>query len=501
MTELHWTMHAPYPLLAVLQLLPLLGALLLVQIGERRGVVLAGRAIVGAEFLVALDLYRRIDVTSPAMQFAERFDFIGPFGYHAGADGLTVLFVLLCALVSLLLSFYPMIRGLDKPARLMTVVLAVEGVVMSLLVTLNLLWFVLACVLDVALVGYLLWHWATSPDRDRTLARFYQFQGTGLLLLLAGALVAGWVYHDVAGGRWSFDLLDLSSISITGTLGTVMFFLLFYGFAIRTPLFPMHGWLPAVAHHGNVATAPTLLLGIKIGIYGMLRFVFPVVPQAVHEWHNVAAAFAITGIFYAAFLAMLQTNLRKLMAFAVVSHTSLVVLGLFTLHPLAFQGATLLAVNFGLAITVMLFMVGFVYRRTGTTSLARLGGLMDRIPAIGGAFFIGGLAILGMPGTPGFDAAHLLYEAAIGRFGALPTVAAALGNVVAAGFLLLAFQRAFLASRSSTGPAIERTQRMEFAVAITVVTVLLGTGFHLEPWFELIEAPLAALAGRFGSPG
>ena len=500
MNELSWIGSAPYPLLATLQLLPLLGAVLLAWRGERRGGVLFARMVALLELLLIIDLYRRL-APSATMQFSERVNLWGPFSYHVAADGLTVLFLLLAGLIVFLLTIYSLARNLDQPSHLLAVILAIEAVLVSLLVTLNLMWFTLASIIEIALVGYLLWHWATSPERDQMMARFYQFHASGLLLLLAGTLMAGWAYHDAAGGRWSFDLLDLASTPVTGTIGTVTFFLLFYALAIRTPLFPLHGWLPISAQHGNVAVAPALMLGVKIGIYGMLRYVLPIVPEAVTQWHQAVVAFAVTGVFYAAFLAFLQTNLRRLMAFSVVSHTSLVVIGLFTLHAHGFQGAALLAINFGLAATVMLFMVGFVYRRTGTASLHALGGLFDRIPFIGITFFVGGLAIVGMPGTPGFDAAHLVFEAAILRFGALPTVAAALGNVAAAGFLLWAFQRAFLAPRQVTGPAIEPVLAMEYLVAATVIAVLLATGFYLEPWLELIDAPLQALGTRFAPPG
>jgi NADH-quinone oxidoreductase subunit M len=187
------------------------------------------------------------------------------------------------------------------------------------------------------------------------------------------------------------------------------------------------------------------------------------------------------------------------MAFAVVSHTSLVVIGIFSLDHVAFQGALLLAANFGLAATAMMLMTGFVYRRTRTTRLDKLGGLFDRIPLIGLTYLVAGLAIVGMPGTPGFDAAHLVLESAIHRFGALPTVAAALGNVAAAGFLLWAFQRAFLApAPAGRGTAIERATAMESLIAAVLVVVLLWSGFHMGPWLDLVDAPLRALAERFG---
>jgi NADH-quinone oxidoreductase subunit M len=205
-------------------------------------------------------------------------------------------------------------------------------------------------------------------------------------------------------------------------------------------------------------------------------------------------------VFYAALLAFQQSNLRSLMAFAVISHTSLVVIGLFTLDAVALQGALLMAVNYGLAATAMMLMTGFVYRRTRSTRLEKLGGLFDRIPIIGLTYFVAGLAIIGMPGTPGFDAAHLVLESAIHRFGALPTVAAALGNVVAAGFLLWAFQRAFLAAPPAgrQGGAVERASSMEWFIAGLLVVVMLAAGFNMAPWLDLVETPMQSLAGRFG---
>lgn len=502
LTEIHWAQQSAYPILGMLQLIPLLGAGLLLFLGERRSAVEIGRGIALIELLLAIDLFLTIQPASPVMQLAEKLTLLDPFAYHVAADGITVLFVLLTALLVLLLTIYSQVRGLSDPAHLLTIILAAESVLMSQLVTTNMLWFVFASLLEIALVGYLLWNWATSPDKDLMLARFYQFQGTGLLLLLTGTMLLGWFHAEVTGGNWSFELSELSNVHISGTIGTAIFFLLFYSMGIRTPIFPLHGWLPMVAQHGNIAIAPVLLLGIKVGIYGLVRFVFPIVPEAVMEWHSYVVAFAAAGVFYTAFLAFLQSDLRRLMAFAVVSHTSLLIIGLFSLYAEGFQGGILLAINFGLAMTVMLFIVGFVHRRTRTTVLSQLGGLFDRIPFLGASFLLGGLAIVGMPGTPGFDAVHLVLEASIKSLGALLTVAVALGNVVAAGFLLWAFQRAFLAPRSEKSKfgTIERALTMEYLVVGCAVLVLLAAGFHIEPWVKLIEAPLHVLAGKFGHP-
>lgn len=493
-SELPWAAQANYPLLATLQWLASAGLLLIMR--EAQLALFFGRLCAVAELVVAIDLYRRIDASTGVLQFAERVDALA---YHAAADGITVLFVLLTALLGLLLTFYGMARAQMSPVRLVAVLLTVESALMVMLTTMNLLWFAGAAGLQLALVAYLMWRWAAAEEASHALSRFLQYQGFGWCLFVAGVVVLGWSHADATGGRWSFDFFDLLQTPPLGKFQSAAFFLLFYGLAIRTPLFPLHGWLSNTAEHGLVAVGPVLLLGVKVGVYGMARFVLPLTAEAVMVWQPYVVAFAMVGVFYAAILALLQVNLRRLMAFAVVSHTSLIVIGLFTLHPAGVQGAVLLAVNFGLAVTVMLLMVGYVYRRMGTTDLARLGGLFDRLPFIAIAFLIGGLSILGMPGTPGFDAAHLVLEASIETFGALPTVATALGNVAAAGFLLWAFQRAFLAPPPADLPlaAIERTQTMEYFIGGVALLVLLLAGFFPEPLLNLTDSAAKVLGGYF----
>jgi NADH-quinone oxidoreductase subunit M len=240
------------------------------------------------------------------------------------------------------------------------------------------------------------------------------------------------------------------------------------------------------------------MVGVKVGIYGMLRFVLPLTPAAVQTWQPYIVGFAMAGIFFTAALAFQQTNLRRLLAFAVVSHTSLLVIGVFSLHQSGIQGAVLLAANFGLAVTGMWFIVGFVFRRTGTTELHELSGLFERIPFLAIAFLVFGLAIVGMPGTPGFDAAHLVLEAAIDSFGALSTVAAALGNVAAAGFLLWAFQRAFLSPpEDGRGLDVDQTLPMEYLVCGIALAAMLAIGVFTEPWLRLTETASHAAAVRF----
>ncbi|MES9902721.1 MAG: NADH-quinone oxidoreductase subunit M [Sedimenticola sp.] len=503
--EIEWSANQALPLLGLLQLLPLVGVVVVALLRHRQSLLThVGVTFTLAELLLVSFIYQQYDSTLPALQFAEQLHLLPILNYHVAVDGISILFLLLNSLLALMLVLYGAACKIGYKWRFLMLLLVTESALAGMFVTQDIFWFMMLSMVEVLLAGYMLWQWSSAPDRDLALARYLQFMGTGLLLLLIGVLMLGWNHLDATGGRWSFDLLMLIQTPVNPAIGSLVFFLLFYGFGIRIPIFPLHGWLPVVAEHGSVALAPVLLIGLKVGVYGMLRFVFPLMPEVVMQWHQYVVVFAGAGIFYAAVLALQQVNLRRLLAYAVVSHTGVMVIGLYSLNLLGLQGGVMLSINFGLAGAGLLLMSGFVYHRTHTMLLARLGGLFDRIPFIGITFLVAGLSIVGMPGTPGFDAVHLMLEASIEEFGALVTVVAALGNVIAAGFLLWAFQRAFLTPRPAGeggGRAIPHTTGIERLVAGMLLLVLLLTGFFSEPWLELIETPVQLLEGRFEHAG
>jgi NADH-quinone oxidoreductase subunit M len=494
LSEIFWNEQAALPLLLMLQLLPLFGAAVVYAFNERRTAVTLGKVFALSELVLGIVVVSHINPMLPSLQLAERFD---PLAYHVAVDGLSLLFLLLAALLTFLMTLYGMSRGMISPGRLFAVLLLAETGLVGMLVTVNVAWFAAFSGLELWSVVYLLRRWASSRAEIHALARFVQYQAFGWVLFVAGCVVLGWGHAEATGGHWSFDLFDLVGAVPVGKFQTAAFYLLFYGLAVRTPLFPLHGWLPNMAQHGLIAVAPALMVGVKVGIYGMMRFVLPLTPAAVETWQPYVVGFAMAGVFFTAALAFQQSNLRRLLAFAVVSHTSLLVIGLFSLHESGIQGAMLLAANFGLAVTGMWFIVGFVFRRTGTTELHELSGLFERIPFLAIAFLSFGLAIVGMPGTPGFDAAHLILEASIDKFGALPTVATALGNVAAAGFLLWGFQKAFLSQAKDGGHDVDKTLPMEYVVCGIALAAMLAIGFFTEPWLYLTETASQAAVARF----
>ncbi len=489
------------PLLATLQVLPLLTGLVLIKIRGQAALALAG-IISCAELVLAVALYLRFDHSQPAgvMQFAEHIPLIGALHYHAAVDGIGVLFLLLTSLLSLLSVAFILVRKLHE-SSILAVMMGIQATVISQFVTVDMLWFTLMSLVEILLIAYITKRWPTSHDIQPTLARYIQFMGVSMALLAFGTLLLGWSYADTHHGKWSFSLYELVDLQFVrkDVIGTLVFFSLFYGLGIRIPVFPLHGWLPSFMINGNAAVAPIFLLGLKVGIYGMIRFVLPIVPEAVQEWHTIATIFAGSGVFYAAFLAMRQQTLREMLAFAVISHTGILTIGLFSLHPMGFRGSVLLALNFGIAIAGLSLMSGMVWQRTRTTRMTKLGGLLDYIPIVGLAFLVAGLAIVGMPGTPGFDAVHFVLEGSIKRFGALVTIAAALGNLVAAGFLLKAFQTAFLGQPPADISRWDKhpTYPAEAFMASIVMLVIISVGFYSAPWTALIAESVNGLTALF----
>ncbi|MBF0144950.1 MAG: NADH-quinone oxidoreductase subunit M [Magnetococcales bacterium] len=494
--ELHWSMQASVPLLALIQLFPVLLAVIIFLARDKAGIFLIGIGGAFIEWVLTVILLVRFDQAHPIFQFAERIHLYGPFQYHAAVDGVGVLFALLTSFLTLMIILYGHTRGIQPRWRFLVLVCLEQATLMFQFFILDIVLFGWGSLLQMTIIGIMLYHWST--DNTRPIIHFAQFMAIGILLFFLGTTLLGWHHSQATGGLWSFDLMDLTRTPPDLHLQSIIFFLLFYGLAIRIPLFPMHGWLPDTAQHGMVAVAPVFLIGLKTGVFGILRFVFPLLPEAVVQWHKYVVTFAVIGIFYAAILALTQANIRRLLAYSVVSHTGIVTIGLFSLEHRAFEGAVLLSVNLGLAMAGMLFAAGFIHLRTRTMFMDRLGGLFDHFPIIGSTFLISGLSIVCMPGTPGFDAVHLVLEAAISRFGALVTILAALGNVVAAGFLLWAFHRTFLAkSQKDLKMDMAPPRLQERAIAVLTVSALLALGFYSEPWMLLIEKSLEGLGLMF----
>jgi NADH-quinone oxidoreductase subunit M len=490
-----WSATAALPPLGTMTLLPL-AALPAVLYGRTCSAWRSGLIAMLLNLALGVYLVVVFDPDSAHIQLAEQWD-LGVFSYRAGVDGANILFIPFAALLSVLALLYAETRQHPGAKQIVASLLAYEAILIGAFSALNALQFWFWCVLEMLPVVSLVLCSGTGRNRHKVLTVFLQFWSSGLLMVFAGFVMLAFNIEET-GRAFSFDWLTLQNNTLPIPDETLIFVLLFYGFAVRMPLFPFHAWLPLLAEHGTVAGASIFLAGLKLGVYAVVRFVLPLLPGAVEQLGGFAATLGLIGIFYGAVLALMQINLRRLLAFAVVSHTGMLAVGAFCRNDNGLEGTLLLTANYGLASAGMLFSLGLLFNRTRTAMLPRLGDLFDRHTALALLFLIAALSTMAMPGTPGFDAAHQLLDGVIEQYGWAAATATAVGNVLAAAFLLRAFQRVFLIDRRRPFKTVDSPFVLhEHAIAGTVCVLLIGASFYIAPWLSYIDSGVDAVREHY----
>ncbi len=473
-----------------LVLLPLFGGAVAMRIHERRSAFLFGLGITGAELLLALVVAALPELDVP-MHFSVTP--ISALSVALSVGGLNALFIVLAALLAFMAILYAEPSDREDPGLFVAVVCAYLATVQLQLLSDDLLLFWVGGTAEIGLICLLAARWGTGAEKGRAMLRAARSLGLGQILFGAGLLVLA-AHHASGPGSLSFRLDELLLTPLPPERQGVVFFLLFYGLCARLPLFPFHAWLPILASQGTVVVGGVFLLGLKIGCYALLRFVIPLAPAAAVAYGGWIVALGAFSLLYGALMALVQQNLRRLIAFAAVSHTGAVVIGLFSLDATGMTGALLLAFSLGVATSGLLFVTGFVYRRKRTSQIARLGGLFDETPLLALTFLVVCLSGIAMPGTLGFDAGHLLVEGAIATRGAAVGALATVGNVAAAGYLLWAYQRVFLAEAAvRSGRTVRDLRWREGLIAGTLTALIFGMGLSSARWMALLEGPIRSL--------
>lgn len=488
MTDIvYWQAATFLPLLSTLTLLPLfsMAAVLWLKPDYKWHFALGGSLL---NVLLSLYLLHVFDSDTPGIHLAESLDILG-IGYRVGVDGTNILFVPLAAILGFLALIYTLTTRHREDRLFMACILAYQAILIGAFVALNAMQFWFWCLLELLPVVLLTMSAGTGERRSQVVKTVLQHWLSALAMSLAGFLLLSFGLMQ-NGLDFSFDWLTLKHHHLAIPNETLIFLLLFFGFAVRMPLFPFHAWLPLLAEHGTVASAAIFLHGLKLGIYAVIRFILPLVPAAAEQWAHFVVSLGLLGIFYGALLALMQINMRRLLAFAVISHTGMLIIGVFSFNDFALEGSILLSAAYGLATAGMLFSIGLIYERTRTSFLPRLGGLFETNSTIGLLFLISALSTMVMPGTPGFDAAHLMLEGTIEEHGWLIATAISLGNVLAAGFLLWAFQRLFIARPKRWAQPYSTTHHPVFKeriIAVVICGLLIATGFYTTPWLKFID--------------
>lgn len=434
-------------MLTYLLLIPLAGSILLLFIRKDSVVRLTGFILSIAVFIVSLLVYAKFNPADGGFQFIEKIPWIKSIGvsYHLGVDGISLLLVLLTTFLTplTLLSTW---NSITKKVREFTFfMLLLEVGMLGVFMSLDMFLFYIFWEAMLIPMYFIIGIWG-GERRIYAAVKFFIYTMAGSLLMLVAIIWIG-VYAIDFTGYFTTNLIELYKVGpqVPKTIQTYMFFAFFLSFAIKIPVFPLHTWLPDA--HVQAPTAGSVILAgvlLKMGTYGMARFCLPLFPQSAVSYAPFISVLAIIGIIYGALVSMVQTDMKKLVAYSSVSHLGFVVLGLFALTTESFQGGVIQMVNHSLSTGALFLLVGMIYDRTHTREIAQYGGIAKLVPVYSTALMIASLSSIGLPGLNGFVGEFLIL---IGSFksGVLNswwfTVFAATGVIFAAVYLLWMYQR------------------------------------------------------------
>lgn len=492
-------------------MLPLTGALLTALVRPARWA--QGVALISATstLLWSLLIVYAFDPSDAKFQLVDSAAWIASLRIHylVGVDGLSVLFL---PATALLFGAAVIADWRANPARWLATTGSSEQIPnvsprvhLALLLLLEAATLGVFCALDTVLF-FSCWEFTLPPlyflvslggqgsGRQAAAVRYFLVMLAGGVPLLFGFLSAAFGH----GGAPIFDLPRLLATPLPESAQTAAFLLLLIGFGVKVPLVSLHTWLPSIAL-GAPAAVTALLVGLKLGVYGLIRFAIPLAPLAARELHWLLAGFGTLAMLYGATAALAQSNLRSVLAYSSLAHVGLVLLGLASFSVSALQGAVLHLLNFSLATGGSFLVLSFLWRRTETHDVAQLGGLVVPLPYLTGFFLFFGLAGIGLPGTSGFPGELLIIVAALhDHTGA--GLAALFATVLGAAALLAPFRTAFLGPiRNPEIKAAEDLLLREQAVVCLFSALILAVGWHPSPWLEMMrpaaEAWVAGIAG------
>jgi NADH-quinone oxidoreductase subunit M len=463
---------------------PFLGIVILAFVRDDELIRRMAFGITMLEFLLSLVLWSNFDSTQHDMQFVERVPWMTTFNiqYAVGVDGISILLVMLTALLSPLCVLCSW-RGIKTRVRAyLSLILLVEGAMIVVFTALDLFLFFMLWELTMIPMYFMIILWG-GPNRIAAGLKFVLYSLTGSLLLLVGILG---IYLN---GGHTYDLLVLTEQNYSSDHQFWFFLAFFLAFAIKMPMVPFHSWLPDA--HSEAPTAGSVILAgvlLKMGGYGFLRFCLPMFPEASAKFAPYILWLSVLAIIYGGYLALAQSDLKKLVAYSSVSHMGFVTLGIFVFNSQGIQGAVLQMFNHGITTAALFIAVGLLYDRTHSREIMDYGGLHKNMPRFVAFFFLFSVAAFGLPGTCNFIGEFLVLVGT--SYTSFAMVLLSMGGIVlAAAYMLWMLQRVAL-GESSTEAAkmLPDLSSRELATLIPLAFLVLCIGLYPGPLMEMMDA-------------
>ena len=490
--------EATFPLLSLLIItLPLGGALIWLWPNAAHARWLAlGTAII--DLMLSMFVLFRFDPNVAGFQFVERTEWMSSINayYQVGVDGVSVLFLPLTVMlfIGVILTSWRSVAHMQQ--LYYSLLLLLESATLGIFCALDGILFILFWELTLIPIYFLVSFWGVGPNRRFAAVKYTLFMLAGGVPLIFGFILLAFNHVEIAGSL-SFDYFEWLNTPLSMDIQKQIFLLLLLGFAFKLPVVPLHTWLPVMAMQGPASVTATLV-GLKLGAYGVIRFVIPLAPDAAQEFAWLLAALGTVGLLYGAVVAMAQTNLRRMLAFSSISHVGLVLLGIAAFTQQGLQGAIFQLLNFVVVASGLFLVTGLLHHRLGSTDIISLGGTARSMPLLSTFFLMFGLAAMGIPGTSGFPAEFLILYAVItthtgAGLAALATV------IVGAAYFITLYRRAFLGPASSSAiTQADDLQTRELFIVVLFAILILVAGLYPASVLNVISASTQGWINRLG---
>ncbi len=477
---------------------PLLGALFVLAQPEERATWRAGFIFSLIPLAISIYIFAAFDPAQANYQFVEQYSWIPQFGisYHLGIDGISLFLVLLTTVLFSLSMLYSGGGDIEtRPREFCFFMLVLEMGLLGTLLAVDLFLFYVFWELMLIPMYFLIGIWGHGRKYYAAFKFIlYTMLGSILMLVAILYLVSAARAHL---GHLTYDLPALYSVPLSHREATWLFAAFALAFAIKVPMWPLHTWLPDA--HTEAPTAGSVILAgvmLKMGTYGFLRFAIPLFPEIAIEAAPLFLALAVVGIIYGALVAMVQPDIKRLVAYSSVSHLGFVMLGIFALNPQGMEGAIYQMLNHGISTGGLFLLIGMIYLRRHTREIAEFGGLWKSVPIFAAVFMVVMLSSIGLPGLNGFVGEFLIL---VGTYlsKSLAAEIAVVGLILGALYMLYAYERVWFGPiTKAVNETIADLSAREIAVMAPLMVLMLFMGLYPRLLLSRMEPTVGALLGR-----